>query len=265
MLSALVTNGMKESQEKVATLSEVREEEFAHFFQFAYTGDYNTGECDGSDYLAKQEAESSEDMQPAVSAFRSKPRKIPKIQGYGHEYSPSFTESYGGGMLKENIDLKSNTWGPVWSSWGSLSTRTDLTTFFHNKTYHILHTLKTSLDKPGSVNQHTKCNLMAHARLFEFAEIYLVDSLKPLILQKLHRALCGSQLTENELEAVVELIRFVHSEDRAADMEEIRVMVTIYVASKYQKFQSSAEFEKGVEAGGSFVIYLLKLLRGRMH
>jgi hypothetical protein len=42
MLENLVTNGMAESKQKLATLNDVEEEDFARFFQFAYTGDYST-------------------------------------------------------------------------------------------------------------------------------------------------------------------------------------------------------------------------------
>jgi hypothetical protein len=117
-------------------------------------------------------------------------------------------------------------------------------------------------------NQDFTPVFLAHARLFAFAERYRILSLKSLVLQKLHQTLVRFEIHAGRISDIVELVRYAYSKEydsgidpmKVLDAEELRVLVTMYVASKYSDLQGSKEFEALLEDGGPFVPYLLRLL-----
>lgn len=75
---------------------------------------------------------------------------------------------------------------------------------------------------------------LAHARLYLFADKYLIRLLKQLALQKLQQTLVRFELYPERINDIIELIRYSYSDDNTLDngSDELRALVILYVASR---------------------------------
>lgn len=98
---------------------------------------------------------------------------------------------------------------------------------------------------------------LAHARLYTFAGMRLVDSLKQLALHKLHRTLLDFQLYYQRVGDVLALARYAYENgpDRGADgkLDELRELVVEYMAGEVATLGKHGDFVKLLEEGGEFV------------
>jgi hypothetical protein len=271
MLKALVTNGMAESKQKLATLSDVQEEDFARFFQFAYTGDYSAplyiiDESASDDGIGSQpeekvvtDAESERGSPEEFARVRLKDRRrrvaIPQ--------DPDVEKRFPSRPMYQK-------WGPEWIAWKVDDYPINLSFKFENKRFYTDLPRKELFDaceptSNTSPKQDFTPVFLAHARLYEFAERYMITTLKHLVLQKLHQTLLRFEIHVNRVRDIVELVRFAYSNDHTSNVEELRVLVTVYVASEFEVIRSSEEFETLLQEGGPFVLYLLRLLENRVY
>jgi hypothetical protein len=261
MLRALVTNGMAESQQKLATLSDVEEEDFGRFFQFAYTGDYCTPSFVLEAVIPPQENMPQDSIFVHVVNKVVAPTKTPQKSKLAGGL-PSATE-------EKPVKKEINQWGPVWASWGVDQSKINVSDRFETKKYckvlprQVLFGHCEPVRNTDPAQNFTPV-FLAHARLYEFAERYMITSLKDLVLQKLKQTLSLFQIHPERVQDVTELVRFAYSEDRTSDTEELKVLVTFYVAAKYELFRKSEDFETLLQEGGPFVLYFFRLLQNRL-
>jgi hypothetical protein len=89
-----------------------------------------------------------------------------------------------------------------------------------------------------------------------------VDSLKMLVLFKLHQTLSMLRLDESKIQDVVDLVRYVYSEERTPDLENgidgLRELICQYILVN-ALISGHATFTDLVEEGGPFVRDLWKL------
>jgi len=96
--------------------------------------------------------------------------------------------------------------------------------------------------------------LLAHARLYVFADKYGIKPLQDLVLQKLQQTLVRFELYPERIKDILELVRYTYSDDHTLDngADELRVLVAIYMASRIDKLKKSDYFLTLMEDGGAF-------------
>lgn len=101
--------------------------------------------------------------------------------------------------------------------------------------------------------------LLCHARLYVFAEKYQIPDLKALSIYKLYHTLLAYHVFPERVCELIELIRYVYSDDNTPDQEhpvdELRAMVTRYVSLTcvVRIIGTCPEFLALLEEGGAFV------------
>jgi hypothetical protein len=99
---------------------------------------------------------------------------------------------------------------------------------------------------------------LAHARLYTFACMRLIDPLKRLALHKLHQTLLKFKLYDRRVGDVVELARYVydHGEDRKPNgtIEDLRKLVVEYIACEVSTIGKHEAFVPLLQEGGEFVV-----------
>lgn len=102
---------------------------------------------------------------------------------------------------------------------------------------------------------------LSHARLYVFAECYVIAGLMELSLNELHGALVAFTLYEERINDVVVLVRYCY--DNLVP-EALREMITLYAVCKIDKLWVSEEFQALVEAHGelsrSLIGHMVKAL-----
>ncbi len=85
---------------------------------------------------------------------------------------------------------------------------------------------------------------LAYARLYVFAEQYMVNDLKELTLRKLHLVLRSFQLYTTSSPAILELARFAYNDDYTSDhgnskpIDKLRQLVVQFIGMHVQHFNS---------------------------
>lgn len=99
---------------------------------------------------------------------------------------------------------------------------------------------------------------LAHARLYTFACMRLVDPLKRLALHKLHRTLLPFRLYSRRVGDVIDLARYAydHGEDRKPDgtIEDLRKLVVEYIVCEVSTIGKHEAFAILLQEGGEFVV-----------
>lgn len=99
--------------------------------------------------------------------------------------------------------------------------------------------------------------LLAHARLYTFAEMRLIQPLSNLALHKLHKTLRGFQLYDRRVSDVLELARYAydHGPDRTSNgtVDDLRDLIVQYIACEIDTIGKHKDFKQLMEEGGEFV------------
>jgi hypothetical protein len=112
--------------------------------------------------------------------------------------------------------------------------------------------------------------LVYHAKLYVFANMYMIESLKGLCLHKLLRDLAGFEVEGDSAGEVAELLRYVYANTSANDDgtegtgSELRDLVITYAACKAEFLVKDKAFlemlEEGGEAASAFAQFMAKRL-----
>jgi hypothetical protein len=247
VLSALVNNGMAESQTRTATLDDIEEDDFLRFCQFAYTADYST---------------------PSFTQD-----KIPTIEDEEIPAAPPPSPP------PEDVDaLVASSEISVWDKWGiNVSQReyrspSNLRTSFENRKFSTGFFRQQFLDPCVPLRYaHPSHNytpvFLAHCRLYIFADKYGIEPLQQLVLHKLHRTLLLFQLFPERVRDVVELVRFAYTDEHtfSGGNDELRALVTIYAVLNIDRLDKSDSFLALLEDGGPFVRNFWIIVRNALH
>jgi hypothetical protein len=274
VLSALVNNGMVESQTRSAVLDDVDESTFIRFCQFAFTGDYSTPPFTEDEIPIPdvQEAAPIDDDDWAPSTKKGKNNKK------GKKSFSLFSDDLAAPAVSGVTPFAFKGSTKVWSSWGLDVSQVN---------YQDLGTLKTKFEHrefckepprqklldsceplPNSQPNHNFTPVfLAHSRLYVFADKYGIIPLQQLVLQKLHQTLVRFEMHPERVEDVVELVRYAYSDDHTFSdgNDELRALVAVYMASSIDKLNQSESFLTLLEEGGVFVRDFWMLVRNALY
>jgi hypothetical protein len=278
--NALINGGMDEAQKRCATFKDVRVDDFVRFCEFAYRGDYTVPAWepdplgpldppaepdDPQEVLSKKGREKRKKMRAPpqtwsvlLSASRQASYRDTSI---GNEFAPHDPTYY---EVAQVVDC---TGMPMRTS------STQLQNQFNNRNYPLHDCSRDGIFmgfQPVTNNTAEQCFtpvFLAYARLYNFAHLRLVTSLKTLTLSKLHQTLLCFKLYRDRIGDVIVLARYAYSDldlpNRGDDgtLDELRMLVVEYIVCALDIIGEHDEFIKLMEEGGEFVGDFWRLAR----
>ena len=253
-IDCLINGEMKEAAERCAELPALSVDDFARFCEYAYCGDYAAPDhaTDEARLCSKLEHCSKSSLPDRYEDI-PEPQSTEIIDDFAQTEPAPLMDDWPGGFKSK----KGKTSKP--------SKKSIFRTNFQNRNYISRPEYEaetTDRFKPHSNTsdeQDFTPVFLAHARLYAFARMRLVDTLIALTLKKLHDTLVGFQLFEQRVGDIIELARYAYSNehipDRADDgkIDELRDLVVNYVASEFDIIGKTAIFITFLEEGGEFV------------
>jgi hypothetical protein len=279
-LDALINGGMEESEKRCAKIEDVRVDDFVRFCEYAYRGDYTVPPWEevvpesSSSISQKQENNGGTfDFDYAVFSSEKKKKKKGKKEYAISERPPV------------DVVVPDRSWDsdgfrsvtiPVPQPEVSITSRTALRSKFDTQNFLIDSGPKSLILQhfepvPNSApEQNFTPVLLAHARLYCFAHVRFIASLRALTLDKLHKTLLTFKLYSERIGDIVELARYTYSNpylpDRKDDgtLDDLRKLVVDYIVCEVDTIGKHAEFVKYMEEGGEFVGDFWRLARSYM-
>jgi hypothetical protein len=245
-LNALINGKMEEAQSGCAFLSDVTEDDFLRFCQYAYTGDYATPP------FTMIEAEKDE-IPIAEAILDQWPPPAPPLPV---DIEPAPNEI----LVEEDLNADF-VWTPLKKKIkGVKQKKSHLYDAFFGLSSPTEYARQPLLDSYKVVENTSPREdftpvFLAHARLYVFADKYGIESLKLLVLGKIQQTLVGFKCFGTRLDDVVESVRFSYCNDNTPDEgdDQLRALVLQFVTCKQDKIGESESFLALLEEGGPLV------------
>ncbi|KAI4652836.1 uncharacterized protein J4E78_007663 [Alternaria triticimaculans] len=242
---ALVNNGMVQSQERSVEYPDMEPDDFARFVEYSYRYDYTAPSWTLDEGAVKKddfdEAAYNDEVPPADD-WEVSPDGEPEVVLCGEEVSDS--------------DFNQAT--------------RRLRQRFRQREYLMSQEPKTIMlerflpPENSAPEQDFTPIFLAHARLYTFACMRLIDPLKRLALHKLHQTLLKFKLYDRRVGDVVELARYAYDngEDRKPDgsIEDLRKLVVEYIACEVSTIGKHEAFAPLLQEGGEFVVDFWRII-----
>ncbi|KAF4453642.1 triacylglycerol lipase [Fusarium austroafricanum] len=223
-LEKLINGGMKEANERCATLPDVDSDTFVRFSQYAYTGDYQAAE-----FRIREDVKPRTPSPPPQLAFSGAP-KIRKKR---------MSSSLGDGLAQtKDKDL--------WAQFKKL--------YPDSAPYREL--------QDNNPEDDFSPVFLSHTHLYIFADCYGISALKLLCLRKIQRALKNFTLHEEAIEDVVQLIHFCY--ENTIESDELRDLLNMYTACKATELWQSQNFQHLVMDIGEYACGLISEMLKRV-
>jgi hypothetical protein len=248
---ALVSGALLEAKTRSAELSDVEPDDFIRFLEYAYRGGYTvpSWELDLSAHVTSEVEEAPADMNPSPPQDDGQPNDV--------EIAPI--------PVIEQEDLSGYVPLIVRSKKKAKAVREKptLRSMFQKRQYNSAYYPFLELTEGfrpksnSSPDQDFRPVLLAHARLYTFAEMRLVGPLKSLALEKIHKTLMGFSLYDQRIGDIVAVVRYAYENgpDRVGNgtMNELRQMLVEYMACEVDIIGKHKDFQALLEEGGEFV------------
>jgi len=244
---------MLESVQEKVTWEDVEVADFARFAEFAYRYDYTSPSWVLDDSVATSEAKSSKKAKElaVLEPLRTRSTGLQKASFKQKmvQTTPQFGLSSGPPPQTVQTRLLNRAYLD-----GTEPAAGMLSGFQHQSNV--------------GAEQNFAPVFLAHAWLYTFACMRWIEPLKRLALHKLHQTLLDFTPYPDRLVDVVELVRYAYDngEDRKDNgtVEELRALVTEYVASQVSVFKKDKHFVQLLEEGQEFAVDLVRAVDGDM-
>ncbi len=241
---------MSESQAHCAQLSDVEPGDFARYLEYAYRSDYTEPSWVQDDLV---EVVVNDIPTPATKVSEFTPWAEPEVLT---EEVTTTIDAWNFGMVAKRQEKKTFTHRLA-------ETRNTLRSKIAARLYlsldgepRLLGVFQFSPRSNTSPNQNFSPIFLAHARLYTFADMRLIEPLKCLALSKLRDSLLAFRLYPERTGDVIELARHAYSNgnDRGVDgtVEDLRRLVVDYIVSELSTFKKDVGFVSLLEDGGEF-------------
>ncbi|KAF1838836.1 hypothetical protein BDW02DRAFT_564687 [Decorospora gaudefroyi] len=230
---------MRESETGSVEYADMEPDDFSRYVEYAYRYDYTVPSCGLDDRVTKEEVLEEE---ARLAEERLETARL-------EEAIPETPVLFSSKSQKRKAKMLS----------ASITPRTN---FVRRNSVTRNEPKASMLDNfepqgNNSPEQDFTLVFLAHARLYTFAYMRLIDPLKRLALHKLHKTLLGFQLYKRRIGDVIELARYAYGtgEDRKEDgtIEDLRKLVMEYMACAVSTFGKHDDFVSLLEEGGEFV------------
>jgi hypothetical protein len=241
---------MREAQEGIATLEDVEEETFVGFCEFAYTGDYLSRMTERRPEIENNVTALVEEQEPRDRA----------------DVDWEVPQAVDMAAFEVQAEEPPEILDDIWSSRrtdkkkkkGTPTTKADQLWFdFRNLEYEDKHP-HTSNEQAAVANgdlnsaSPTTVSLLYHAKMYLFAEKYLIDTLRILSLRKFHASLRDFDLTLRTSEDILQLLEFAYRYTARQEYSdnELRVLIVHYAACKAEILKQNINLRNLLEANG---------------
>lgn len=218
-LHALVNCGMKESVELCAVWDDIDEQTFLAFAEFVYTGDYSAPEPDELSYEEHSDKISKMDDESAELGFSELPKSC---------HLP----------LPPSILL---------------------TQFKFSKKYCYPGKDESAPERNDPWYHDFTPTFLAHAKVFELADRYDIESLAQLSLHKLHRVLCGFILSKGGSDVIWSFLRHCYETPRP---QRLRDLAAFYAAANIHPLWKDEDIRMLAKDCPELAADILELLMG---
>ncbi|KAI4935240.1 uncharacterized protein J4E92_002528 [Alternaria infectoria] len=256
---ALVNNGMMQSQEGSVEYPDLQPDDFARFVEYSYRCDYTAPSWTLDEGIVKinETKEATNDVEDPLP-----PLPGPEPLAYEEMVSDPYrgltkSQARRARLLRE-------------ASVNSNQATNALRQNFHGRAYLTYSEPKTAMLERflptgnSAPEQDFTPIFLAHARLYTFACMRLIDPLKRLALHKLHQTLLKFKLYDRRVGDVVELARYAYDngEDRKPDgsIEDLRKLVVEYIACEVSTIGKHEAFAPLLQEGGEFVVDFWRII-----
>jgi len=253
---------MKEAQEDRAILEDVEDDTFVGFCEFAYTGDYRSRMMEqrpeienniGAGYGTGVEWE--EDVVPAPPEASMPSEALMPLEIVMADDIPTVPEYWNFGRQKQTRKTK---------GYRSITKAEQLWSDFKSLEFEDKHPHKSDKQLPAangglSSASQTIESLLYHAKIYLFAEKYLIDDLRILSLRKLLASLQDFDLTLQTSGDILELLElaYTHTARQESSENELRALVVHYAACKIEILKQNVNLRSLLEANGEMGCDLL--------
>jgi hypothetical protein len=236
---ALVNNGMAQSQEGSVEYPDMEPDDFARFVEYSYRYDYTSPSWTLDERIAKNDNTAADDgnVPPPPDDWDIAPALEPEPEPYDEP------------LNQATYSLRQS---------------------FHERQYITSSEPKSTMLELCLPKENSKPEqdftpvFLAHARLYTFACMRLIDPLKRLALHKLHQTLLKFKLYDRRVGDVVELARYAydHGQDRKPDgtIEDLRKLVVEYIACEVSIIGKHEAFAPLLQEGGEFVVDFWRII-----
>ncbi|KAJ3453996.1 hypothetical protein MRS44_018628 [Fusarium solani] len=257
-LSALVNGGFKESNDFCVEWDDIDETTFTSFWQFVYTGDYDTPEPMAAN--AETATAHCLDGQSRTDGNNVDPLVIdePSAEEAAESAAEAPSES-----AADEISEASTPPAPEIDGWGSVVVEPQKEKERVTKLQMLWNDFQHSWridDKPSEPEEKPKDRTyptLHHARVYVLGDRYGIIRMMDISFQKLHEALVNLEINEDSVSEILTLLRFGFEE---LVPEKLRQLLVHYATRVVEHLWENEEFQEPLENCGS----LSKALIGSM-
>jgi hypothetical protein len=286
---------MCEAQDGVAVIEDVDEQTFIRFCEYAYTGDYASADHEimlDSSMVGREDSVSKDGDPVPAPAERSHQYRtaqpedpVPELAAIFGDGDSEDTINQPSGFSSWSMPSRHNKKGKRCSNCGYFndircrscdcalekvhdepppkppSQKQVLWDKFQSRYYPV----STPDFKPRKnvvdCDEYTEV-FLSHARVYVFGDKYDIEKLRGLALHKLHKTLQVFHIFHKRIGDIVELVRY--SYDNTRDTDDLRDLVTHYVACNFEDMARNESFLALMEGGGAFIRDITDLLLKRI-
>ena len=272
-LATLINGKMKEAHDGCACIEDVDVETFARFLEYCYTGDYAAAE-----HAIVLDAASIQQATTAAASDTALASQQGESNGFGGgfqeaELDPFDMFSYAGKKAKRKKAMAYGWEEPIPEA------QTVPCAPLQQKAWQKFKNL--SWEAPPQVPKlptyQARANeeacedytdvFLSHARLYVFADVYGIERLRVLSLQKLHKSLTNFNLFPERATDIALLLQYTyhHTPERKDALDDLRALVVKYVCCNLEKIRSNDIFRETLKAENASSVDLLELLQTRLN
>lgn len=235
---------MMEAHDGVAVLDDVEADTFVGFCEFAYTGDYRSRMTEREPEIVTDDPAPTPREEEYAEAAPDWEEPAPAIE------AATVSEGYWGYTNSGKKKYKTQTI-QIWNDFLSLTYKTPPCLVSDEKS--------TLVNGENASALKAIISLLYHAKIYVFAEKYLIDNLRMLCLRKLHAALRDFDLTLQTSGLILEVLEFTYAQTERKESrdDELRMLIIHYAACKGEILKQNPNLRSLLEANGEMACDLL--------
>jgi hypothetical protein len=257
---------MVEAHDGLAVLDDVEADTFVGFCEFAYTGDYRSRmmerepeiATDGPAPIQREETHEAAALdweEPVALALEEPPleweeQPMPAAEEVREQY-------WGYSTLKQKKQETQTTQTErIWNDFLNLT--------YEDPPRLVSDEQATPVNGDNTSAPQTTISLLYHAKIYVFAEKYLIDNLRMLCLRKLHANLRDFDLTLQTSGLILEVLKFAYAQTERKESrdDELRMLIVHYAACKGEILKENPNLRSLLEADAEMACDLLYKIWG---
>jgi hypothetical protein len=243
-----MNNGhMVEAHDGLAVLDDVEADIFIGFCEFAYTGDYQSRMTEREPEIATDDPapiQREETHEATAPDWEEEPPQATEAEPIQEEY-------WGYARLEQKKKTQTTQTERIWNDFLNLT--------YEDPPCLVSDEQATLVNGDNASAPKTTTSLLYHAKIYVFAEKYLIDNLRMLCLRKLHANLRDFDLTLQTSGLILEVLEFTYAQTERKESrdDELRMLIVHYAACTGEILKQNPNLRSLLEANGEMACDLL--------